>query len=133
MADAATLETLVSLFQDQRSVTHSLWALYAVTTFTAAAFSFRNHARFPLSVFVAIGYMAFALGHLSLVLQSMRSANALAEAINQIAGEDPFSAASRTIANTANAPWQSKVAHLTIDACACILIIFGKGQDTEEA
>lgn len=132
MADAATLETLVTLFQDQRGVTHNLWTLYAVTTFTAAAFSFRNHAKFPLSLFVAIGYMAFALGHLTLVVQSIGSTNALAEAINQVAGEDPFSAASKTIASTANPASISKVAHLIIDACVCILIIFGKGQDAKE-
>lgn len=129
MSNSETLHSLVSLFQDQRDVTHSLWVMYAVTTFTAAAFSFKNGATRPLSFFVVAGFVAFTFGHGVLVWQSIESTGALSTAILELSAtieNSPSVGAAKKIAMTANSPWFSVGAHVTIDICVCVLIIFGR-------
>jgi len=121
-----TLDVLISKFQSQRTITHNLWALYTVTTFTAAAFSFQNSAELRLSIFVVIGFIAFTVGHMALIRQSIIATNGIAKSINEISDADDshLSKAGKIIASTANPIWISTAIHLTIDFCVCVLIIF---------
>lgn len=134
------LYSLISLFQDQRQVTSNLWVLYGVTTFTAAAFSFKNGAKFPLSLFVALGFIAFTIGHGWLVYQSIESSQAIAGAISDYAdtlaatataSSDIYSPAeaAKRIATTANYPEHSMIAHGIIDFCVVVLIVAGRNLD----
>ena len=120
------LEILISKFQSQRTITHNLWALYTVTTFTASAFSFRYGAKFPSSIIVMLGFLAFTLGHAALVRQSIVATNAIADSIKEIAKDDKsaLSRAGVKIADTANPIWVSMVLHSIIDICVSLLILF---------
>ena len=148
MSNLDTLHTLISLFQDQGAITNGLWAVYTVTTFTAAAFSFKNHPEGRQRLMVFVGYLAFTLGHLALVLLSVDATGALADAIKSLAEKiekteldsmvGPSVDAAKSIAATADPILEirgfgSVITHLVIDICVCLLIFSGRNSGDEKS
>jgi hypothetical protein len=122
----------VNLFSQEKTAIANLWTVYVAATFAAAGYGF-SAERLTLATATALtlGYSAFALGHWSLLEQSLTISSRLKGDIRSaIAGdsEKPFKSSIEALVNRANPVWVSRTIHLVIDACVIVIIwarIFG--------
>ena len=114
----------VQLFSENTSHINSLWGVYVVATFAAAGFGASSQGiTIGAAILVTIGFWAFTLGHLRLLVQALNINHRLkADILGALVegGDDAgrFKASIEYLAKTANPPWVSVLIHLLIDVCA---------------
>lgn len=119
-------EVLIDLFLRQNSAITGLWGIYIGATFTGAAFSVTNVVLSgPAQLAAAFGFLAFAIGHLSLVRQALSVNLSIKDNLLELLEETdtPYSRVVRHLAGTANPLIVSTVIHLFIDACVFMLMV----------
>jgi hypothetical protein len=102
-----------ALFSQQTSIMNGLWAVYVAATFARMLPS--------TALAVTLGFRVFALGHLSLLRQTLRILSVIRSDISQaIEFNSPkiFNETLNRVVRTNNPLWISTSAHLIIDVCA---------------
>lgn len=114
----------VQLFSENTGTINNLWGLYIVATFAAAGFGASSDSiSIGAAIVVTVGFWAFALGHLQLLVQALNLNRRLKTDISVAlleGAEDAgrFMPSIRYLISTANPPWISISIHLLIDVCA---------------
>ena len=115
----------VQLFSENTGTINNLWGIYVVATFAAAGFGASSESiSIGTAIVVTVGFWAFALGHLRLLVQALNLNRRLAADIMGVLREGhaddagPFKPSIQYLARTANPPWISIAIHLLIDGCA---------------
>jgi hypothetical protein len=125
---AYKLSDAVTLFSQTTSSINTLWAVYVAATFAAAGFGASStplNAIAPVwaAAAVTLGFWAFALGHLVLLMQALSVTRVLGTAICDVLAATPAAVelalkpVLERLVSTANPPWISMAIHLFIDAC----------------
>jgi hypothetical protein len=111
-----------ALFSQQTSIMNGLWAVYVAATFAIAGFGISVAGMLPSTALaVTLGFRVFALGHLSLLRQTLRILSVIRSDISQaIEFNSPkiFNETLNRVVRTNNPLWISTSAHLIIDVCA---------------
>lgn len=116
----------------QNAAITQLWTVYVAANFAMAGFAFASEDALPIPVKVAVtvGFWAFALGHLALLRQTLRTAWAYAEELKAAITTYPpqaggFQVSLWTSALSANRTHNSVAAHLLIDCCSTAALWLG--------
>ena len=120
------LSDAVSSFSHQSSVTATLWGIYVAATFAAAGFGFslEDNFTYPLAAFLSVGFLSFTIGHLHLLMHSIRIQSHLRDEILAYLNEAPtaFAGSIRSICGNSSKLGPSVAAHIIIDICVLLLI-----------
>ena len=116
----------VTLFSEQSSSIVNLWTVFVVATFSAAGFGATEKLTNYQKSGVTIGFLAFAIGHMSLLVVCINLQRALsADIMHNIADHTKdFSASLKQLAGH---PSNIKIAsffHIIIDICVVVIIWF---------
>lgn len=125
--DKFELNHAVTLFTQQTTTINNLWTVYAAATFAAAGYGISTSALSPIvALAVTLGFVAFAIGHLSLLMQGLKISQQVKKNISSFmesaAKTHPFKSSIEQLIATANPPWISLVIHLLIDLCVVIAL-----------
>jgi hypothetical protein len=124
-----TRPAALDVLTKQNALIAQLWGMYVTATFAAAVFNLRPGASdWRVSTAITVGFLTFALGHWSLLLQAVRVSRAIAADLGQMpeAGTGPLSGSIRALLQTVNPPAVSAICHLLIDTCV-VVSIWAKG------
>jgi len=124
----ATLEpkALVDVYLHQSAAQNQLWTTYVIATFTGAAFALNagQQGGVVLLAVGAVGFSAFTLGHIFLILAGLERMRLAARDIRRILkASPPPTGQERTLRNIANDPvetWSPITCHVVIDACVLL-------------
>ena len=123
------LSDAVASLSHYSSATGTLWGIFAAATFTAAGFGIAMEEAFTrfIALFLTVGFVAFASGHLALVIHHVRVQQIIAAEILAHLGKTPSTGFPQSVA--AICARQSRLdvsitAHLVIDACVVAIIWF---------
>src|SRR5690349_20700685 len=123
------LSDAVAAMSHYSSATGTLWGIYAAATFTASGFGLSADQRFTsdIAMLLAIGFVAFAIGHYFLVVHHMDVQRAISADIKAyldrpIRAASPFRKSIKAISQPDNSFWWASAAHLIIDLCVLFII-----------
>ena len=126
------IKEVIAVYNTQNSALKPLWTMYVVATFTAGAFAATatDAGRLALLLAGGIGFLAFTIGHFSMVMNSIDLLNSCAADLARLpAGSDAVASLERL-----SRPYSrigAILVHLVIDACVvgayvyCIGIVLG--------
>ncbi|WP_061026462.1 hypothetical protein [Bradyrhizobium sp. CCH5-F6] len=123
--DKFELNHAVALFSQQTTTINNLWTVYVVATFAAAGYG-TSASPLPATVALAVtcGFLAFAVGHWSLLYQGLTINRQLQRDISAFmeSATSPFKLSIKELVATANPPWISLTIHLLIDLCVVVAL-----------
>ena len=120
------LPKAVDLFTHQVTTANNLWTVFVAATFAAAGFGTSlGTDNLAGRVAITIGFWAFALGHLRLLLQALGILKSLGTAIASFVqtsfqttlGGHEFGLPLQRLASSTNRPRSAAAVHLVIDTC----------------
>ena len=123
------LSDAVSGLSHYSSATGTLWGIYAVATFTASGFGVSMGQRFTseIAIFLAIGFVAFAIGHYFLLCHHIQVQQTISADIQAYLGRTKrppthFRRSVEAISKPDNNFFWASAAHLIIDLCVLFII-----------
>jgi hypothetical protein len=118
-----TFAELASVHQQQLASVNSLWTMYAVTTFTAGAFTFnvdKGPESAPLLLAGAFGFLFFTIGHAGMVWSAIMRLKRIALEIKSLATPAGGTLAPESLVGYLAlpvGPGSALLIHILIDLC----------------
>ena len=125
---AFKLSDAISLLSSQTAAMYQLWAFYTATVLGSLVFGFSRPQTGATAAIFLIGYWAFALGELTLLIKTMKMIKEVSDYISSRYSSEPKlynglgKLVSRIDKNT-NPLWPSVVIQLLGNTCVTLLVM----------